>query len=146
MEKNTQVTKVEINRIDGDYHMVAVNEDGNTIDIDAAPSIGGTGRGMRPMQMLLSALGGCSSIDVISILKKQKQEVKEIKTIVEGIRITDAIPSVFTQLHVYFILKGAIDKDKADKAVALSMDKYCSVAAMMNKDTKISYSCEIITT
>ncbi|MEQ9415790.1 MAG: OsmC family protein, partial [Cyclobacteriaceae bacterium] len=137
------ITKVELNRVEGDHHMVAVNEDGNTVAIDAAPAIGGTGKGMRPMQMLLSALGGCSSIDVISILKKQKQEVKEIKTIVEGARATDAIPSVFTQLHVRFVLTGQIDKDKANKAVALSMEKYCSVAAMMDKRTVISYSCEI---
>lgn len=143
MEKRTQVTRVEINRVDGDYHMVAANEEGNTVDIDAAPSIGGTGKGMRPMQMLLSALGGCSSIDVISILKKQKQEVKNIKTIIEGTRDTTSVPSVFTEMHVRFVLSGVIDQDKADKAVALSMEKYCSVAAMMDNRTRISYSCEI---
>ncbi|MEP2669806.1 MAG: OsmC family protein [Cyclobacteriaceae bacterium] len=143
MEKRTQVTRVEINSVDGDYHMVASNEEGNTVEIDAAPSIGGTGKGMRPMQMLLSALGGCSSIDVISILKKQKQEVKGVKTIVEGTRAIDSVPSVFVQMHVRFVLTGQIDKDKADKAVALSMEKYCSVAAMMDKRARISYSCEI---
>lgn len=143
MEKRTHVTRVEVNSVDGDYHMVASNEEGNTVDIDAAPSIGGTGKGMRPMQMLLSALGGCSSIDVISILKKQKQEVKNIKTIIEGTRDPASVPSVFTEMHVRFVLTGTVDQDKADKAVALSMEKYCSVAAMMDKRARISYSCEI---
>ena len=143
MEKRTHVTRVEVNSVDGDYHMVAANEEGNTEDIDAAPSIGGTGKGMRPMQMLLSALGGCSSIDVISILKKQKQEVKNIKTIIEGTRDPASVPSVFTEMHVRFVLTGTVDQDKADKAVALSMEKYCSVAAMMDKHARISYSCEI---
>lgn len=143
MEKRTHVTRVEVNSVDGDYHMVAANEEGNTVDIDAAPSIGGTGKGMRPMQMLLSALGGCSSIDVISILKKQKQEVKNIKTIIEGTRDPASVPSVFTEMHVRFVLTGTVDQDKADKAVALSMEKYCSVAAMMDKRARISYSCEI---
>jgi putative redox protein len=143
MEKRTQMTRVEINRVSGAYHMKATNEEGSTVDIDAAPSIGGTGKGMRPMQMLLSALGGCSTIDVISILKKQKQEVIDIKTVIEGTRDADAVPSVFTEMHVRFIITGNVDKDKADKAVALSMEKYCSVAAMMNKRANISYSCEL---
>ncbi len=83
---------IELKRLNDSFHLEAVNESGKTVHFDAAPDIGGTNQGMRPMQMLLAVLGGCSTIDVISILKKQKQDVRDIRVTVTGEREQDAIP------------------------------------------------------
>lgn len=136
--------KIELNRLNDGFHLEAANEQGNTVQIDASPDIGGTNQGMRPMQLLLAGLGGCSSIDVINILKKQKQPLKDIKVTVTGEREKDAVPSLYTEAHVHFKLFGDLDPDKAQKAVSLSMDKYCSVAKTLEKTAKITYSFEVI--
>ncbi|MBL7858278.1 MAG: OsmC family protein [Cyclobacteriaceae bacterium] len=136
--------KIELSRLNEAFHIEAVNEQGNAVHIDASPDIGGTNQGMRPMQLLLAAMGGCSSIDVISILKKQKQDLRDIKITVTGERERDAVPSLYTEVHAHFRLYGNLDSDKANKAVALSVEKYCSVAKTLEKTAKVTYSVEII--
>lgn len=136
--------KIELSRLNDAFHMEAKNEQGNTVHIDASPDIGGTNQGMRPMQLLLSALGGCSSIDIINILKKQKQPLKDIKVSVTGEREKDVIPSLFTEVHAHFKLYGDLDPDKVQKAVTLGVEKYCSVAKTLEYKAKITYSFEII--
>jgi putative redox protein len=135
---------IELNRLNDGFHFEATNEQGNAVHIDASPDIGGTNQGMRPMQMLLAAMGGCSSIDVVNILKKQKQDLKDIKVTVTGEREQDAVPSLFTDVHAHFKLFGNLDKDKANKAVSLSVEKYCSVAKTLEAKAKVTYSVEII--
>jgi len=83
------------------------------------------------MQMLLMGLGGCSGIDIISILKKQRQTVESFRMLIDGERETGKEPTLWADVHIIFELKGDIDPDKAEKACALSMDKYCSVAATL---------------
>jgi putative redox protein len=129
--------KIEINRLNDGFHMEALNEQGNSVHIDASPDIGGENNGMRPMQLLLAAMGGCSSIDIINILK-------DIKITVTGEREKDAVPSLYTEVHAHFKLFGNLDRDKAEKAVALSVEKYCSVAKTLEKTAKVTYSFEII--
>jgi putative redox protein len=136
--------KIEINRLNDGFHMEALNEQGNSIHIDASPDIGGGNNGMRPMQLLLAAMGGCSSIDIINILKKQRQDLKDIKITVTGEREKDVVPSLYTEVHVHFKLFGNLDRDKTEKAVALSVEKYCSVAKTLEKTAKVTYSFEII--
>src|SRR3954463_11902467 len=118
---------IELNRLNDAFHFEASNEQGNKVHIDASPDIGGMNQGMRPMQMLLAAMGGCSTIDIISILKKQKQDLKDIKITITGDREKEAVPSLFTEVHAHFKLYGNLDEDKVKKAVSLSVDKYCSV-------------------
>src|SRR5258706_6114797 len=91
---------IELKRLNDSFHLEAVNEGGNTVHIDAAPDIGGTNQGMRPMQMLLAVLGGCSTIHVISILKKQKQDVKDINITVTGERDQEAGPFLYEHLPI----------------------------------------------
>jgi putative redox protein len=136
--------KIELKRLNDAFHFEAANENGNSVHIDASPDIGGTNQGMRPMQMLLAALGGCSSIDVVNILKKQKQELKDIQVTITGEREKDAVPSLYTEVHAHFKLFGKLDKDKAEKAVNLAVDKYCSVAKTLEKTAKVTHSFEII--
>src|SRR4051812_3985836 len=104
--------KIEINRLNEGYWLEAANDEGNRVHMDASSEIGGGGQGMRPMQMLLAAMGGCSTIDIISILKKQKQELRDIKITVSGEREKGAVPSLFTEVHAHFKLYGNLDEDK----------------------------------
>ena len=109
--------KIEIDRLNDGFHMEARNEQGNTVQMDASPDIGGTNQGMRPMQMLLAAMGGCSTIDIVNILKKQRQDLKDIKITVTGEREKDAVPSLYTDVHAHFRLYGDLDQEKVAKAV-----------------------------
>jgi putative redox protein len=136
--------KIELNRLNDAYWLEAINEEGAKLNIDASPEIGGLNKGLRPMQMLLAAMGGCSTIDIISILKKQKQNLKDIKITVTGERSKDAVPSLFTEVHAHFKLYGDLDEDKVKKAVSLSVEKYCSVAKTLESTATITYSFEII--
>lgn len=135
--------KIEINRLNDAFHLEAVNEQGKSVHIDASPDIGGTNNGMRPMQLLLAGLGSCSAIDVINILKKQRQPLTDIKVTVTGEREKDVVPSLYTEAHIHFKLFGDLDPEKAQKAVSLAVEKYCSVAKTLEKTAKITYSVEI---
>jgi putative redox protein len=132
--------KISISRTDSDFQMEAVNEDGNKIIMDGASAIGGHNTGFRPMQMLLAALGGCSAIDVILILKKQKQEIEAFDIEVEGEREkTDKEYSLFNDICLHFKIKGKVDKDKAERAIKLSLEKYCSVSKTLEPTARITY-------
>ena len=125
--------KIELARVSGDYGFEAKDEDGHIVKMDSNPASGGLNFGVRPMQMLLIGLGGCSAIDVISILKKQRQEVKDYKMVINGDREAGVEPSLWKNIDIEFHLYGNIDPDKAQKAVDLSVGKYCSVAATLEK-------------
>jgi putative redox protein len=101
------------------------------MQMDAAEAIGGHNSGIRPMQTLLMGLGGCGGVDIISILKKQKQEVRSFHMIIDGERETGREPSLWKDIHITFRFSDNVDADKARKACALSIDKYCSVAATL---------------
>lgn len=135
---------IEIRRLDDAFHMQAINEEGRTAETDAAPAIGGRNAAMRPMQMVLAALGGCSAIDVIEILKKQRLPLEDIRLKISAKRAENTIPAVFTDIHVHFILTGNIPEEKAARAINLSLEKYCSVAAMLRATANISHSFEIL--
>jgi putative redox protein len=125
--------KIELARISGDYGFEANDEYGHTVKMDSSPESGGQNFGVRPMQMLLMGLGGCSAIDVISILKKQRQEVLDYRMIINGDREANVEPSLWQNINIEFHLKGNIDEDKAKRAVELSLHKYCSVSATLEK-------------
>ncbi len=136
--------KIEINRLDDAFHFEAKNEDAKTLQVDAAEAIGGHNAGMRPMQLLLSAIATCSVFDMLIILKKQRQEVKDVKISVTGEREPNAIPAPFTEIDMKFTFFGNLDAEKVQKAVTMGVEKYCSVGATFDKSIKISYSFEII--
>lgn len=131
--------------MDDAFNLEAINENGKSVLLDAAPEIGGGNNGMRPMQLLISALGGCSAIDIISILKKQRQDLKDIKVELNAEREKDKKPALFTNINIHFNLIGNVDYSKAKKAVELSMEKYCSVSRILEKTVNIQYSFEIET-
>jgi putative redox protein len=131
--------KINIKRLNDNFHMEASNEDGNVLHMDGSPDIGGEGKGMRPMQLLLAAVGGCSAIDVILILKKQKQIIDSFEVEVEGEREKIQDYSLFREICLNFKIKGKVDLEKAERAVKLSMEKYCSVSKTLEPTAKITY-------
>ena len=131
--------KINVKRLNDKFHMEASNEDGNTIQMDSAPDIGGEGKGMRPRQLLLAALGGCSAIDVLLILRKQKQDILDFNVEVEGHSEKVEDYSLYRDITLHFKVKGTIDYDKVERAVKLSIEKYCSVSKTLEPTAKINY-------
>lgn len=127
------MVKVELENVKGSSAFDAKDANGHVVKIDTSAENGGMSYGVRPMQLLLMGLGGCSGIDILSILKKQRQEVRDFKITIEGDRESNAEPSLWTDLRIVFHLEGRIDPSKAEKACALSVEKYCSVAETLRK-------------
>ncbi|MBO9620092.1 MAG: OsmC family protein [Niabella sp.] len=127
------MAKVTLKRVSGDYGFDTVNENGTVVKLDSNPEMGGTEYGARPMQLLLNALAGCASIDVISILKKQRQEIKDYSVTVTGEREAGVEPSLWKEIEMVFEITGNVDEGKAQRAVEISLNKYCSVAVTLVK-------------
>ena len=136
---------IEMERKAGDFGFDAKDESDNIIHIDGSIDNGGNNYGFRPMQLLLSGLGGCSAIDIISILKKQKQKIDNLKIKVTGEREFNTTPSLWKTAEVFFEIYGEVDEEKARKATALSMDKHCSVAETLRRSgTTITWHVKVI--
>ena len=139
------MARIEIKRVDNDYAFEATDTNNHSLRMDAAEAIGGHHSGIRPMQTLLSGLGGCSGVDIISILKKQRQEVTDFKMVIDGEREDGKEPSLWKHIHIHFQFTGNVDVEKAEKACSLSLDKYCSVAATLRAaGCLIDWEVEII--
>ena len=134
--------KITLKRIETPYVLEATNEDGASVIMDAKPDIGGANKGMRPMQLMAASLAGCSSIDVLLILRKQKLEPEFYEVEIDASRV-ETHPQVFDHIHLTFKLKG-VPRDKAERAVDLSVNKYCSVSKMIDHAVKITSSVELI--
>ncbi|HMV31856.1 MAG: OsmC family protein [Gemmatimonadales bacterium] len=136
--------RVILERRNQAVHFTATTESGATVAIDGAPAIGGQGLGARPMELVLTALGACSGIDVVTILAKQRQEVHAVRVTVEGEREPGREPSLFATVHVRFEVTGGCDPDKLAHAVGLSMEKYCSVARILERSATITWSHAVL--
>jgi putative redox protein len=119
--------------------MEALNQEGNKLMMDASEEIGGQNSGFRPMQLLLAAVGGCSAIDIINILKKQKQIIEHFDVEVEGEREKIEDYSLFKTICLHFKVKGNVDYDRVEKAIQLSLNKYCSVSKTLEPTATITY-------
>lgn|SRR5699024_544352 len=136
------MTNITINQIEG-THMEAANEDGGLIRMDGSNEIGGLEGGFSPMQLLLAGVGGCSSIDIIGILEKQKQDIQDLTVKVEGDRQDVGTYSEFKTINIHFVFTGNLDESKVERAINLSLDKYCSVSKTLEKVSDITSSYEI---
>lgn len=120
-----------------------VEQDGHRFVLDADPSVGGENKGPRPKALLLSGLAGCTGMDVASILGKMKVNYDRLTVEVEA-NLTDQHPRVYDKIHLKYILSGQdLDKEKIDKAVRLSQDKYCGASAMLSKSAELTYEIRV---
>ena len=134
---------ISVEWIDG-MLMVGKSDSGHAVVMDGPPEIGGENLGVRPMEMLLLGMTGCTVIDVISTLKKMREDVVDCQTQVNADR-SEEYPKVFTNIHVHFVLRGKqLNPLKVDKAIKLSAEKYCSASIMIGKTAIITHDYEII--
>ena len=133
--------KISLKRINENYLFQTKNERGDVVLLDNKSEA--DPQGSSPMDLILRGIAGCSSIDVVMILKKQHLELDDIQVEVEGFREDGAIPNVFKMIHLAFNLKGDIPEAKALRAVRLSMEKYCSVSKMLEKAAEIRYEVNL---
>jgi putative redox protein len=131
--------KVTLERVNDNFHFKLKNERGFIIDVDNKIEFGGGGLGASPMELVLMGVAGCSGIDMITILKKQRQEITSFKADVEGVRVQIEEAKPFKEIHVTFFLEGTIDAEKAKKAAELSFTKYCSVTKTVEPTATIHY-------
>ncbi len=135
--------EITVKRLNNALHFEASNADGNTFQMDASPAIGGEGKGMRPMEVLLSSVAGCSVFDIVTILKKQRENLEDIQIKATGDRKTDGDVKPFKAIHLRFDLKGDLNETKVARAVELAVEKYCSVATSLDPAIKITHSYTI---
>lgn len=136
---------MEINLIrkSGKFNFEAQNDNGFTVELDAKPAIGGEGKGFRPMEMLLIGLGGCSGIDIVNILTKQKEELNDIKISIKATRKDEEMPPIFNVIDIQFHLSGDLNVQKVERALQMTFDKYCSVSHILDKTATINFTYTI---
>ena len=134
---------ISVNWVDG-LLMVGKSDSGHTITMDGPPESGGENLGVRPMEMLLLGIAGCTMIDVVTTLKKMRQDLSHCETKINAERATDH-PKVFTNIHIQFTVKGKdLDSKKVDKAITLSAEKYCSASIMLGEMATITHDFEVV--
>ena len=134
---------ISVNWVDG-MLMVGKSHSGHSITMDGPPEIGGDNLGVRPMEMLLLGVAGCTMIDVVTTLKKMRQDLTNCETKLSAER-ADEHPKVFTDIHIQFIVKGQdLDPKKVEKAITLSAEKYCSASIMLGEMATITHDFEVV--
>ncbi|HWO99541.1 MAG TPA: OsmC family protein [Methylococcus sp.] len=117
---------------------------GHTVLMDGPPEAGGRNLGVRPMEMLLLGMGGCTAFDVVHILKKGRQDVRDCEVFLEADR-AETDPKVFTHIHVHFVVKGrGLKAEAVQRAIDLSAERYCSASIMLGKTAEITHDYEIV--
>ena len=133
---------LSVNWVDG-MLMVGKSHSGHSITMDGPIEIGGENLGVRPMEMLLLGVAGCTMIDVVTTLQKMRQDLSHCETRISAERANEH-PKVFTDIHIQFIVKGKdLDSKKVDKAISLSAEKYCSASIMLGKTANITHDFEV---
>jgi putative redox protein len=134
--------KARIKLIEG-VSFAGQSESGHTVVMDGPPDGGGKNLGVRPMEMLLLGMGGCTAYDVVQILRKSRQQITDCMAEIDAAR-AETDPKVFTRIHVHFIVTGkALDQKKVEMAVKLSAEKYCSASIMLGKVAEITHDFEV---
>ncbi|ETZ20805.1 OsmC family protein [Pedobacter sp. V48] len=136
---------MEINLIrkNNKFNFEAQNPSGQTVELDAKPEIGGEGKGFRPMEMLLVGLGGCSGIDVVNVLTKQKEPLNDVKINIKATRKDEEMPPIFDVINIHFDLYGPLNVQKVERALALTFEKYCSVSNILERSATLNFTYEI---
>lgn len=134
---------INLIRKSGKFNFEAENESGFTVELDAKAAIGGEGKGFRPMEMLLVGLGGCSGIDMVNVLTKQKEPLDDIKIAINATRKDEEMPPIFDEINIHFDLYGNLSTAKVERALALTFEKYCSVSNILGRSAKIKFTYEI---
>jgi len=132
--------KVTLDRVNEKFHFQVKNDRGYVVDLDKRKVQGGDDLGASPMELLLMGVAGCSGIDLIGILQKQRQEITSYKMEVEGERTEIGEAKPFTKIHATIFIEGEVKPKKALKAAELSFEKYCSVSKTLEPTATVTYN------
>jgi putative redox protein len=135
--------EIKLIRKSGKFNFEAENETGFKVELDAKQAIGGEGKGFRPMEMLLVGLGGCSGIDMVNVLSKQKEPLDDIKIKINATRKDEEMPPIFDVIDIHFDLYGELNLQKVERALALTFDKYCSVSNILGRSATLNFTYTI---
>lgn len=132
-------------RLTGRRQLVGTDGFGHTVVMDAKPEYKGEGAGIRPVELLLQGLAGCTGMDVISILEKKRQDVRGLEIIVTGTPRTDDYPKIYTDISVEYVVTGfGVQPEAVARAIELSEEKYCSVKGMLRDEVRVTTSFRVI--
>lgn len=134
---------IEIRQVNDAVHFEARNKTDNVVHIDGAESVGGEGKGMRPMELMLLSVASCSAIDVVEILRKKRQPLKYLRISVNGERPESGTPRPYKSIHIHFTLFGDLEKSKVERAIKLTVEDYCSARATLSDNVKVTHGFEI---
>ena len=136
--------KIHLKRVNDSVLFEATNGRGHTVRIEGSTDIGGTGAAPSPTEFLLMSQAGCTAMDVVELLRKMRQPLNHIEIETEGHRDPHQVPKVFTGIHLHYKLFGNVNPEKAEKAISMSIEKYCTVSKMLDHIAKITHSFEVI--
>lgn len=136
--------KITLKRVNNAVRFEATNERGHAVFIEGGLSAGGEDMAPSPTEYLLMSQAACTAIDVVELLKKMRQRLEHLEIETEGQRAQNQIPRIFTNIHLHYKLYGDIKSSKADKAISMSIQKYCTVSKMIDQVARITYSFEIL--
>lgn len=136
--------KIYLKRTNQAVLFEATNERGHTVNIEGSKDIGGEGSAPSPTELLLMSQAGCTAIDVVELLRKMRQPLEHLEIETEGFRAQDQVPKVFKHIHLHYKLYGDIQPAKAEKAISMSIEKYCTVSKMIDQVAKLTHSFEVI--
>ena len=136
--------KITLKRVNHDVRFEARNERGHTVLIEGGTSAEEEKLAPSPTEYLLISQAACTAVDVVELLKKMRQPLDHLEIETEGQRAQDQIPRIFTGIHLHYKIYGDVKKSKAEKAISLSIEKYCTVSKMIDQVAKITYSFEIL--
>ncbi|MGB4593143.1 MAG: OsmC family protein [Coriobacteriia bacterium] len=132
-------------RFGGKRQFVGWDDAGHSVVMDAKAEHSGEGTGMRPLQVFLCGLAGCTGMDVVSILAKKRQDVRGLEIVVEGDQREDEFPKIYVQIRLHFIVTGfGLSAGAVERAIALSEEKYCSVGGMLGPQVNVVTSFEVL--
>lgn len=136
--------KIYLSRVNKAVRFEATNARGHRVTIEGSRDIGGEDAAPSPTEYLLMSQAGCTAIDIVELLKKMRQKLDHIEVETEGHRAQDQVPKIFKHIHLHYKLYGDIHPLKAEKAISMSIDKYCTISKMIDQVAKITHSFEVI--
>jgi len=136
--------KIHLKRVNDSVRFEATNARGHKVLLEGSKNIGGEDIAPSPTEYLVMAQAACTAIDIVELLKKMRQNLQHLEIESTSERAQDMVPRLFTHIHLHYLIYGDVDPSKAEKAISMSIDKYCTVSKMIDSIAKITHSFEII--
>ncbi len=135
--------KITLKRINDAVRFEASNERGHAVIVEGGRNAGGQDEAPAPTELFMMSQAACTAVDIVELLKKMRQPLTHLEIEAEGLRAQDQVPKIFTGIHLHYKIYGNVAEGKADKAISMSIEKYCTISKMIDQVAKLTYSFEI---